>query len=55
MICHLTQKSYFCMFSISAMNTLPSDMIIDALTDNPLVITGSANFSAASTDKVRWI
>mmetsp|Transcript_3032 Transcript_3032/g.7681 ORF Transcript_3032/g.7681 Transcript_3032/m.7681 type:complete len:696 (+) Transcript_3032:136-2223(+) len=26
-------------------------MIVDALTDNPLVITGSANFSAASTDK----
>ena len=28
-------------------------MIIDALTDNPLVVTGSANFSMASTDKVR--
>lgn len=29
-------------------------MIVDALTDNPLVITGSANFSVASTDKVSW-
>ena len=28
-------------------------LIIDALTDNPLVATGSANFSLASTDKVR--
>ena len=27
-------------------------MIIDALTDDPLVVTGSANFSVASTDKV---
>ncbi|KAL9191413.1 hypothetical protein ACHAXT_001119 [Thalassiosira profunda] len=26
-------------------------MIVDALTDNPLVVTGSANFSMASTDK----
>jgi phosphatidylserine/phosphatidylglycerophosphate/cardiolipin synthase-like enzyme len=26
-------------------------LIVDALTDTPLVITGSANFSAASTDK----
>jgi len=26
-------------------------MILDALTDNPLVVTGSANFSMASTDK----
>ena len=26
-------------------------LIVDALTDDPLVITGSANFSAASTDK----
>lgn len=26
-------------------------MIIDALTDDPLVVTGSANFSVASTDK----
>ena len=26
-------------------------MIIDAFTDNPLVVTGSANFSVASTDK----
>jgi len=29
-------------------------LIVDALTDNPLVITGSANFSAASTEKVSW-
>ncbi len=27
-------------------------MVIDALTDNPLVVTGSANFSVASTEKV---
>ena len=26
-------------------------MILDALTGNPLVVTGSANFSMASTDK----
>ncbi|KAL3796902.1 hypothetical protein ACHAW5_008927 [Stephanodiscus triporus] len=26
-------------------------LIVDALTDNPLVVTGSANFSVASTDK----
>ena len=26
-------------------------MVLDALTDNPLVVTGSANFSMASTDK----
>lgn len=28
--------------------------LVDALTDNPLVITGSANFSAASTEKASY-